>query len=401
MARNARRTYARDARGRFASTNSGGAPKPRRGAPKATGGTLKARAGLARSKGKLAGTDPADRSLRGTLSRRSQKGAVTRAKAALKEAKKGSRVRLKVGPKRGVIRKGGKRKAATSAIPAGPATKKVQQRIRGARPQGVLSKAVKVRRNPDAGKKLEEAKARQKQRYNEAATSAKRVKPTDTLQFPGGGIKGPSGAVLKAYTWQWQWTSVQNREGDEVAKRVSNWEGAVQSAASGRSVVHQFVISRNGRQSVVSAEGALKELGFMGQEAKRFGGLKSSLKTYARLKMEQAVLQRQMDVVERVRRETRSPRITVRPAPKEPWSKPGEVEVRIGQLSIIQQPGMKNGVVDKDGQVRGLGRTILLKRFQDEAVRRITGRRPMVISADLEDVNKRIEKQQKKIDSTI
>jgi hypothetical protein len=89
MARGGRRTYVRDSRGRFAGTPGGGA--------QAKGGTLGARSSLKKSRSKLASKDSADQSLRGTLSRRSQKGAVTRGSKALKEAKASSRARLVVG----------------------------------------------------------------------------------------------------------------------------------------------------------------------------------------------------------------------------------------------------------------------------------------------------------------
>lgn len=398
----ARRTYNRDARGRFASTNSSGTPKPRRGALKPGGGTLKARTSLGRSRAKLAAKDPADRSLRGALSRRSQKGAVTRAKGALREAKKAARTRLQVGMPKGVIRKPkGKGRKAPPATPPAVTTGKTPKRIKGARPKGILSKGVKVKRNPEAGKKLKEAQDQQGRRRAAAVSSTKRSKPTETLQFPGPGIKGPSGAVLKAYTWQWQWESVQNKEGDEVGKRVSNWDAAVQSAATGRNVVHQFVIEKNGARSVVSAEGALRQLGFTGEGAKRFGALKSSLKTLARLKMEQAVLQRQIDVIDRVRKEAKTPRVTVRRTAPTPWAKDGEYEIRIGQLSITQPGGMKNGLVGKDGKLSSLSKTLIAKRFQDEVIKRITGKHPTSIMEEMRVIEERIQRQQKKVDGQV
>lgn len=122
-----KRTYNRDARGRFASGGGSGTPKPRRGAIKPGGGTLKARAGLARSKGRLAAADPADRSLRGALSRRSQKGAVTKARKALAEAKKAARVRLGIsGAPKGTIRRPKGRKAGTPQVKPFPRNKKTK-----------------------------------------------------------------------------------------------------------------------------------------------------------------------------------------------------------------------------------------------------------------------------------
>ena len=115
------RTYHRDSRGRFAG--GGGSSSAKRGksvtlparaagGKRTTGGYLLKRQAVKDAKAKLAAKDPADQSLRGSLSRRSQKGAVTRAANALKAAQQGGRVRLQ--RKGGVIRpgKGGARKAA-------------------------------------------------------------------------------------------------------------------------------------------------------------------------------------------------------------------------------------------------------------------------------------------------
>ena len=110
------RTYHRDSRGRFASGGGGGsggrkaAPvKLTRRTPVSQGGGrsrghLVKRAAVAAAKGKLAAKDPADQSIKGTLSRRSQKGAVTRAEKALAAAKQGGRVRLS--GRSGVLRVG-------------------------------------------------------------------------------------------------------------------------------------------------------------------------------------------------------------------------------------------------------------------------------------------------------
>lgn len=114
------RTYNRDARGRFASGGGSGASGVRRGAPRAGGGTLKARGRLARSRQRLAAQDPADQSIRGALSRRSQRGAVTKAQKALREARKANQVRLRgVGPKGVIRKKKGKAEGAQQGKPTG------------------------------------------------------------------------------------------------------------------------------------------------------------------------------------------------------------------------------------------------------------------------------------------
>ena len=121
------RTYHRDSRGRFASGGGGGGgsggrkaarlPAPVRrtvgSAPPKRRGLLLQRGAVASSKRKLAGMDPGDKSIKGTLSRRSQKGAVTRAQRQLQAAQQGGRVRLS--GRAGVLRPG--KKSAKSVQP--------------------------------------------------------------------------------------------------------------------------------------------------------------------------------------------------------------------------------------------------------------------------------------------
>lgn len=132
MARGGRRTYVRDSRGRFASTPGGGA--------QAKGGTLSARSSLKKSRSKLASKDSADQSLRGTLSRRSQKGAVTRGSKVLKEAKASSRARLAVGGPANTI---AKRKGLN------PKTQKVAKSLKLSQSQRFAAKRAKDAFNDD------------------------------------------------------------------------------------------------------------------------------------------------------------------------------------------------------------------------------------------------------------
>ena len=112
--RGRRTSYVRDNSGRFASTPGGGPPKrstpaTRRAArAKVTGGTLGARSSLRRSRTKLAAKNPADRSLRGSLSLRAQKGAVTRGANRLGKVRAASTVRMAGKGPAGVIRGGRK-----------------------------------------------------------------------------------------------------------------------------------------------------------------------------------------------------------------------------------------------------------------------------------------------------
>lgn len=107
-----RRTYNRDARGRFASGSSpGGGPatkaKPKRGAKKPGGGTAPARAKLQGAAARLAAAPSPQR-----------KGAVTRAKKALKAAKVPIRKKVARPTPLARIAKGGRRRGAPAAGPA-------------------------------------------------------------------------------------------------------------------------------------------------------------------------------------------------------------------------------------------------------------------------------------------
>lgn len=117
------RTYHRDARGRFASGGGGSGgggrkavklPAPVRrtvgSRPQQRRGLLIQRAAVGSSRRKLAAMDPADTSYTGSLRRRAQKAAVTRASNKLQAAKAGGRVRLS--GRVGVIRPGKKRATA-------------------------------------------------------------------------------------------------------------------------------------------------------------------------------------------------------------------------------------------------------------------------------------------------
>ena len=109
-----RTQYVRDSSGQFASTPGGKKATPasvRKAAKVAAvkGGTLQSRTSLKRSKAKLAAIDRADETLKTTLSKRAQKGAVTRGQKAARAAVKSNRVKVSNAPKLNVVKK--KRKA--------------------------------------------------------------------------------------------------------------------------------------------------------------------------------------------------------------------------------------------------------------------------------------------------
>lgn len=137
-----RRTYIRDANGRFASTPGGGSKSlaaARKAARPTSGrrGTLQARTSLKKSRAKLAGKDPADQRLSTALSTRAQKGAVTRGSKALKTAKADSRARIS-GGRKGVVNKPKGLKAGTlSAAKGAPQEKAIDKTSRGSGIQAI------------------------------------------------------------------------------------------------------------------------------------------------------------------------------------------------------------------------------------------------------------------------
>ena len=121
----------------------------------------------------------------------------------------------------------------------------------------------------------------------EAVTgSASRFKPHGHVEFSRP-LVGPSGAKLKGYVWQYTMEERPNREGEMKPRRVSNWDAAVASAETDRGIVHQFDVEYpDGRKATVSAEGAVRALGYGTEAPARFKSLSSAAKTLAKLQMQ-------------------------------------------------------------------------------------------------------------------
>jgi hypothetical protein len=219
--RGRRTSYVRDNSGRFASTPGGGpskrsTPATRRAArPKVTGGTLGARGSLRRSRTKLAGKDPADRSLRGSLSLRAQRGAVTKGANRLGKVRAASTVRMAA--RAGVIR-GGRKVAAKPVAAAKSAVRVIRPNRPAMRPgptadRGKISEYVGAVRG--ARRRLSSAKpgsanaaeAKQGLKDNRRALSrriqrergARRgLKPATSQQVLTGTVPAPPARRMKA-----------------------------------------------------------------------------------------------------------------------------------------------------------------------------------------------------------
>lgn len=115
---------------------------------------------------------------------------------------------------------------------------------------------------------------------------AKRSKPKSQIVFPVP-LVGPSGAALTSYVWQWTLEEVVDGRGELVERRVSDWEASTENALTGREIVHQFEVG----DQLVSAESALKLLGFTASTGKPFKAVKSATQTLAKLLMAQSQLE--------------------------------------------------------------------------------------------------------------
>lgn len=146
-----RQSYVRDASGRFASTPGGGGKGAKRGRTE----LVRARRSVRQAKRKLAGFDPADQSNKSVLSRRAQRGAVTKAQKRLAAVKKtavikGARVT-------GTIAKKRRQRPAPAPAPT-PAKAAAPKRSRGgkvrmprmATPAGAIRKSDLAKVKADA-----------------------------------------------------------------------------------------------------------------------------------------------------------------------------------------------------------------------------------------------------------
>jgi len=126
-----------------------------------------------------------------------------------------------------------------------------------------------------------------------AMSSASRFRPRKRVEFDTP-IKGPSGAVLKAYEWQYEFEEYIDDRGEERVRRVSDWNKAELSDETGRDIVHQVeVVTPDGLGYLVSAESALKLMGYMEANASVKSKM-SAAKALAGLLMNRQALQEEV-----------------------------------------------------------------------------------------------------------
>lgn len=232
-------------------------------------------------------------------------------------------------------------------------------------------------------------------RHNTMEAQAVRTRSEARIEFSEP-LVGPTGAKLLAYEWQWKLDLVIDRRGEAVEKRVSDWDRSTDSAATGRQIVHQFDVDGQ----LVSAESALKLLGFAGDDAKPFKAKASAAKTLAKLTMQLA----QLDQLEAQWRAAWSdvealplPEVVISEWTEADWGR--RREWQLGEVSG-QQISNSNGCESDDDWMRALVRDWRANRMEERHWSysyRLPNRAANKFSFDRKDLMKRIDRAKAKL----
>jgi hypothetical protein len=130
--------------------------------------------------------------------------------------------------------------------------------------------------------------------FSKAISASSRFRPREVVFFDTP-IVGPNGNELISYQWAYEWTMKENKEGELVDKRISDWTQAESSAETGRDVVHKFTVRKpNGEIVTASSESIPTLLGYVkGEPMKGLPSVVSAVKTLAKQRMQLAILEAQ------------------------------------------------------------------------------------------------------------
>lgn len=123
--------------------------------------------------------------------------------------------------------------------------------------------------------------------------SRKRPKQRVELERP---LVGPSGAKLLAYEWQHKTVDDVDKRGEDVGRRVSDWDKAEVSPHTGREIVHHFEVRLpSGDVHTVSAESVADLLGY---GSGRGASAQTSVRGLANAMIERGKVQQQIGELE-------------------------------------------------------------------------------------------------------
>ncbi|XAI97208.1 hypothetical protein [Dolichospermum phage Dfl-JY45] len=133
--------------------------------------------------------------------------------------------------------------------------------------------------------------------------NASRSRARNTIDFAPV-ITGPTGAQIVAYTWAWKAIEVVDARGEDVVRRVSDWERAVPSESTGRDIVHQFVVRCPlGHERVLSLESALRDTGLLAEQGSPVRGALAAAQTLAKLHLMRASLRLGIEALDQAKAE--------------------------------------------------------------------------------------------------
>ncbi len=222
------------------------------------------------------------------------------------------------------------------------------------------------------------------------AGAASRWKPEGQYEFPKL-IEGPSGAKLKSYVWPNELELYIDDQGEERKRRISDWTASESSHETGREIVHQFTVEMpDGTQKTVSAESAVKLLGYGGQGTSPARGAISTAKTFANLKMREAQLKQLDDDFAKDYKEVHA--LPTPPVISEPSDIKEMSKFKMGD-SVVYQHG--EGSTPSDERKRALETNWRSNRLREKGWQgEFQGSQ---IGAELNDVQRRAAKAESKL----
>lgn len=173
-----------------------------------------------------------------------------------------------------------------------------------------------------------------------------RFRPKSYVEFEKPFV-GKNGTKLVGYEWHYTLEHSVDKRGEDVTRRVSDWENSTPNEKTGREVVHEFTIeSHDGETHQVSLESALKEMGYLeagqGKNAAAVKSIASSLKSRAKLKMEREALAPEVFKSDEARAKAESEVATMTPPEitSEPTGEGRSQVFRMGDAKVWQHtPG--------------------------------------------------------------
>lgn len=240
---------------------------------------------------------------------------------------------------------------------------------------------------------------------DKANSAASRTRPRHAIEFDKP-ITGPSGASLIGYVWKYEYEEYVDDRGENRIRRVSNWDEAELSDETGRDIVHQFSVKdKDGTYHLVSAEGALRLMGYLGQDGKDARSKMSAAKTLASLMMQRDAIRAEVEAYEAAKKNVDGlarPSIEVIDHTDEETKanevRYGRQEWRMGDAVIWVAFNRKDGLREDDRRERI---NTLIQSWKNERLKEMGVSPYLNPSTKLRDVEKKIATKERQLGATV